>query len=298
MKKKEIWLGAHINFQGSYLKTVKKIKTIGGNVVSLFIGSPKQLRLEDLNEDEVEKVRKFISENNIQLVTHAKYLHNFSRPYEGKQKFFVKVYSSELDNTYRLGGFGSVLHFGKSVDMTMEDALQNMYENIIMVINKVFHVGTSSHKRKHLKILLETSSGQGTEILTKVPEIAEFYKRFSSHQRKYIRFCIDTCHIFAAGYDIRTEEGAKDFLLLWEKSIGLEKISLIHLNDSETPLNSHRDKHAPIGSGFITNKKLDGSIEGIKLIVNVAAKMGIPMIIERGTNATKAELNKIRKLIV
>jgi deoxyribonuclease-4 len=184
------------------------------------------------------------------------------------------------------------------MNMQIEEALQNMYENITIVISKVFHVGTSSQKRKILKIILETSSGQGSELLTKIPDIGSFYKRFSSQQRKHIRFCIDTCHIFAAGYDIRTEEGVKEFLLLWEKHIGLENIILIHLNDSEMPLGSNRDRHAAIGSGYITNKKLDGSMDGIKYIVNFANKMNIPMILERGSKNTKAEITKVKKLIV
>lgn len=291
-----LYIGAHINKIKDYYTTIKKIKTLDGNVVSIFVGSPKQLKIIDIPEKEVGKINEFLKVNKIILVTHAKYIHNFARPYEGRYKFFVKVYASELENTYRMGGIGSVIHFGKYTDMTIDESLQNMYENLTMTISKVFPIGTSSHKKKNLKIILETSSGQGSELLTQVPDIGKFYKRFSTHQRKHIRFCIDTCHIFSAGYDIRTAEGMKEYLKLWDKHIKIDRIVLIHLNDSAMPLGSKKDRHAPLKTGYITESKLGGSMDGIKFLVQIAKKLNIPMILERGDNPTKLEINYIKQL--
>jgi len=247
------------------------------------------MKLITLNAADAAATKEFVKAHKIVLVSHLKYIYNFARPHSGKMLYTIKVAVNELANIAQLGGIGGVLHFGKSVDIPIKEALNNMYLNILDVIGQI--------KDLPIKLILETSSGQGSEMLTDVRDIGEFYKRFTPVQQEKLGFCIDTCHIFAAGYDIRTVAGAKSFLKLWKKNIGLEKISLCHLNDSKTQLNSRKDRHEHFGEGYITNPELGGSDKGIELIVKVLTKLGVPMILERGVSVNVGEIDFVRSLV-
>lgn len=283
-------IGGHQPKDKTFLKTIENTLNYGNNAVSIFTSSPQDMKMVVLNEPDVAATREFVRTHKITLVSHLKYIYNFARPHSGKMLYTIKVAVNELTNIAQLGGIGGVLHFGKSIDMPIKEALNNMYLNIIDVIGQI--------KDLPIKLILETSSGQGSEMLTNIPDIGSFYKRFTPVQQAKLGFCIDTCHIFAAGYDIRTLAGAKSFLKLWKKNIGLEKISLCHLNDSKMPLGSRKDRHEYFGEGYITNPELGGSEKGIQLIVKILVKLGVPIILERGVSIDVGEIDFVRSLVV
>lgn len=284
-------IGAHLNKNGkSYLATIKTILQLGGNVASIFIGSPQDMKITTINPKEAEQVAKFIEDNDILLFSHSKYCINLASP----KAFAYHLYSTELNNIFQMGGIGSVVHVGKSVSLPLPEAEKNMKNNVKKVIQKVF---TTPQKKEDLRVIIETGASCGTEMYWKIEDLGKFYKSFTTTEKKYIRFCIDTCHIFSAGYDIRTKEGMKDFLKLWNKHIGIHKIDLIHLNDSKAKLGSRVDRHEKLRIGYITNPSLNGSITGIKYLVRFCKKHSIPMILERGsTGATKNEISFVKSL--
>jgi len=284
-------IGAHINKNGkSYLNAIKTIIPLGGNVVSIFIGNPQDMKITTINPKEATQVEQFIEDSGITLFSHSKYCINLASP----KPFAHHLYVAELNNIFQMGGIGSVVHVGKSVSLPIREAEKNMKENVSKVIKKVF---TTPEKKKDLKIIIETGASCGTEMYWRIENLGAFYKSFTTKEKKYIKFCIDTCHIFSAGYDIRTKKGMKDFLRLWNQNIGVHKIDLIHLNDSKTHLGSRIDRHEQIRHGYITNPALGGSIEGIKYLVNFCKKHSIPMILERGSaGATKNEISFIKSL--
>jgi apurinic endonuclease APN1 len=286
-----LFIGAHLNKDGrNFINTVIDIIALGGNAISIFTSNPQSSKIVEIPATESEKVKKFIKDNNFILVSHSKYSINLSNP----KPFTHHVYYKELDNIYKMGGIGAVVHTGKSTTLPHDVAVDNMRENIIKVIRKIM---TTPDKRKNLKIIIETAAGCGTELFWDIKELGTFYKSLKN-DKKYVRFCVDTCHIFSAGYDIRTKKGMRDFLNIWDNSIGLNKIIVIHLNDSRTPLNSHVDRHAVLGTGYITNKELGGSMEGIEEMIKFAQKRSIPLILERGSTggATKKEIDLVRKI--
>ena len=284
-------IGAHLNKNGkSYLATIKTILPLGGNVVSIFIGNPQDMKIATVNPKEAEQVAQFVADNGITLFSHSKYCINLASP----KAFAHHLYSTELNNIYQMGGIGSVVHVGKSVALPLKEAEENMKNNVSKVIKKVF---TTPQKKKDLRIVIETGASCGTEMYWRIEDLGKFYHSFTRTEKKYIKFCIDTCHIFSAGYDIRTKEGMKDFLRLWNKHIGINKVDLIHLNDSKTKLGSRVDRHEQIRLGYITSPHLGGSIEGIKYLVKFCKKHSIPMILERGSaGATKNEIIFIKSL--
>lgn len=270
-----IILGAHLSKNRyGYLATIAEIvDVIKGQAISIFLGNPQKLELIKFSDNEIDEIRDYVKEHKLYLFAHAKYLYNLANPYEGKYKFAIKCYVNEMNIIHSMGGIGSVIHFGKSKGMDAEEAIDNTLENIRMILKKA-NPGT--------KIILETSSGQGSEMFSKVPEIGYLWSQLETDEKKRIKFCIDTCHIFAAGYDIRTREGMKDYLEEWKKAkIGLNRFALIHFNDSATNLGSNRDRHTPFGTGYITDPDKGGNWAGIKFLIKFCDRKNIPLIIER-----------------
>lgn len=267
-------LGAHLSkSKYGYLATIAQILTLGGQAISIFLGSPQKLEMITINPDESDTIAKYVKANKIYLFAHAKYLYNLAKPYDGKYKYMIKCYINEMNLIHQMGGRGSVIHFGKSVGLEPSEAVLNTVTNIKIILKKA-NPGTD--------IILETSSGQGSEMFTKVPEIGLLWSQFTAAEKKRIKFCIDTCHIFAAGYDIRTRAGVINYLEEWKKAkIGLNHFALIHFNDSATSLGSNRDRHAAFGTGYITDIHKGGSWVGIKFLIKFCQRKSIPLILER-----------------
>jgi deoxyribonuclease-4 len=121
-------------------------------------------------------------------------------------------------------------------------------------------------------LLLETPAGQGTELGIELEEFGKIWRGLPSRVRQHMGICVDTCHIFSAGYDIRSKTGVKDWFRLFDHHIGLKNLKLVHLNDSKKPLNSRLDRHARMGDGYIA--------DGLGHMVRTIWKLGIPTVIE------------------
>lgn len=297
-----LFLGTHVS-KGSktYFSAIEEaVNKLDINTIQIFIGSPQGGGVAVVPDDENEKISNYIDTNNLILVSHSKYVLNMANT----KAYSYHTYYKELEAIYKMSGIGSVIHCPKQLSMTKEEALKNTINNFTNVINKTFKTETAikdKYKQKYLKMIIETPAGQGTEMFTTTEELAEFFHKFSKPHKKYIRFCIDTCHIFAAGYDIRTEKGMKDYLSNFNKLINKKYIILVHLNDSKFPLNNRKDRHEELGKGYITNKELGGSFAGIKYLLHFCIKNNIPIVTERGSSFKlideKKEIDLIKKWV-
>mgnify|MGYP003342532022 CR=1 FL=1 len=149
-----------------------------------------------------------------------------------------------------------------------------------------------------IKILIETSTGQGTEMCYTIEKLAKFFNKFTVNKELSDRFgiCLDTCHIFNAGYDIRTKKGVTDYLTEFDKLIGIENIKLIHLNDSRWSLGKRHDEHRGLQHGTIFKHNTNV----LKEIKTFAIKNQIPIILEThgaGNNSDLSSYNNEIKLI-
>ena len=274
--------GAHISISKGLVKAVDRANDLGCKVMQIFSQSPQSFRgISKKNIGAVDKARERLKHHGIQVVSHSPYLINLAKD-PVKEKYVADALKRDLEFVNKLEGIGSVVHMGKSIKLSEKDALDNMEKNIKNILKE--------YKGKS-KLILETSCGQGTELLFKIEDLGKFYQRFTNKEKERIGFCIDTCHVFVAGYDMRTASKVKEFMKLFDDSIGLDNLVLIHFNDSDKPFASHVDRHEDIGKGFI-GKKEGGSLSGLKEVFKTATKLGVPMTLE--THDIEGDLKNVQ----
>ncbi|MBT4055861.1 deoxyribonuclease IV [Candidatus Peregrinibacteria bacterium] len=261
---KDFYIGAHASIGNGLENSLKSIKEIGGNVAQIFLKNPRGRVGKSLDEDDAEKTRKYLKENKMFLVGHCSYLLNFAKPF-GKTPWAVESLIDDMKRMSKLGGVGVVLHIGKFLDYSKEEAFENIKKNISKVLKAT---------PEETYLIWENTAGQGTEIGFRFEELAELYEKVGKNKR--IRFCLDTCHSHAAGYDLSTKQGVREWKDAFDKLIGWNKVVCIHLNDCKKEAGSRVDRHEDLGHGTIGNL-------GLKEIVRIAKDSGIPLILETPT---------------
>lgn len=221
-----------------------------------------QMFNEDIPSD--TNLKTLIKKHDLQLVIHSPYIINIAAPYD-KNNWRTKYFLMEVENSIKNGAFGIVVHLGKRLKNDIESAYTNMY-NILERICKKY--------KDKIEIYLETTAGQGTELCYKLEDLQVFYDKIKNNENmQQVKICLDTCHLFAAGYDLKTKKSVNAFLKKVDETIGLDRVGLIHLNDSLNDINSHKDRHTNIGNGYI-------GLTGLKYIYEYFSQKNIPCILE------------------
>jgi len=220
------------------------------------------------NKTVYEDIKKFLVQNNMMCVVHASYTINLAKSWD-EYSWWIKQFILEIEASSIVGAFGIVVHLGKQLNLSKEEATNNMFSSLLYCHNK------TRTDYNSVKILLETSSGQGSEMCYKLEDFSHFFKKlkFNNNTADRFRICLDTCHIFAAGYDIRSVNAVNMYLDTFEELIGIKYIALLHLNDSKTELGSNVDRHEDIGKGKI------GKV-GLLYFAKIIAKFNIPIVLE------------------
>lgn len=269
-----MFIGPHITAKGedveNYVKAIKEIPN--DTVVQVFIGNPHK---DIYNYTPPTQLKYHIKHTNKKVFTHARF--NIDMSYDGA--YHRQTLTAELNAANKINAIGTVMHLNGDIEF-----VDTMRENIVHVLSN--YTGTTM-------LLFETSSGHNPELFNKIEDLAKFYHSFPEEIQSKIGFCVDTCHIFAAGYNIAEPKEMENFIRLWNKLIGLDKIKLIHLNDSKYPCGSSKDEHAVIDSelGLIGSK-------GLMPLIKYAARVSIPMILERSKTPDNSEIEYIKNLIV
>lgn len=218
---------------------------------------------------EYPKIIKYIKKNNISCIVHSSYSINLARTWN-TSSWQIQHLIGEIIICNQIGITNIVIHTGKSLNLPISTAINNMYTSLLYIHQQTI-------KYKNVKILLETPSGQGTELLTDIKDFCKFINKFSSHPDNIVKsrfnICFDTCHVYAAGYDISKHSIIDKLIMYLNENAGINKIKLIHINDSKMDMNSRRDRHENIGHGKIGKNNI------IKLI-KFFHKLEIPMILE------------------
>ena len=272
-------IGIHINSNiDDIINQAKNVLKYKGAIVQLFTKSTSKKAKLIYND-----FKLFINKNNMKCVIHASYTINIAQNWN-YHSWWLKQFMMEIKNAELIGAFGIVIHLGKQLEMTNEEALNNMYTSLLYVHSETQHI--------NVKIFIETSTGQGSEMCYDIEKLSHFFKKFSDNKNKNIseRFgiCLDTCHIFSAGYDISNKKKVKEYLSLFDKLIGLHFIKLIHLNDSQRELGSHIDRHANIGSGFIGK-------ESLLELMTFFLSLNVPIILETPEQKILSDLDLLVK---
>ena len=274
----KMFIGSHVSYGiSSSAETISD--QLDCNMIQIFTHSPQRYAAikKDGEDKNLKKLGAYCIENNKKCVIHASYLINFCRNKKGDplgaQSF--REYFLELQNVDMIGKscLGAVVHMGKNIAALKISNLQalRMYrKNIMSIIRRTSDSNST--------IILETGAGSGTEIMSTVEDLSRMYSKMPKSYQKRIMFCIDTCHIWAAGYDISNAKAVERYFALWDQCIGIEKIALIHFNNSMDALGSKKDRHADIQVGKI-NKK------GMIAFVKMAAMYNIPIVTETPNNS-------------
>lgn len=260
-------LGAHVSTAGGVAKAFERGAEIGCDALQIFVKSPNQWRGKALSDEDVEAFRKAHAERPQPVVAHAAYLINLGSPNEDVLAKSRAGLADELQRCDRLGVSGLVLHPGAHLGSGAEEGI----DRIARALDEVLVTVVGSAPELATRVLLENTAGQGSTLGARFEEIAAIRSRLDAPER--VGVCLDSCHAFAAGYDLTTRDGYDQVLAAFDDAIGLERLACIHLNDSKHPLGSRKDRHENIGQGAI-------GTEFFALVTHDARFEEMPMILE------------------
>lgn len=235
-------LGAHMSIAGGLEQALLRGEALGCSTVQLFTKSPNQWKERAPGLSEIDLFRAVRKKTGIgPLISHAGYLLNLASPDPVILEKSITAMICELQRCESLGIEYVVVHPGSYRTGTQEEGLHRIVESIDSI--------HSQTKRNRVEILLETTAGQGNSIGSRLEEMAQILDGISGTRR--VGVCVDTCHVFAAGYDLGSADGCRHFFKSLDEVIGLDRLKVIHLNDSLRDCGSRVDRHAHIGHGNI-----------------------------------------------
>ncbi|MGC8662985.1 MAG: deoxyribonuclease IV [Thermoplasmata archaeon] len=276
-------IGGHMSIGGGFSDAPLRARNIGLDAMQVFTKNQRQWIAKPLNMDDVlayiENIRKF----NIKItVAHASYLINLAAPDQEKFQKSVDSMIHELQRCDKLHIPYLIFHPGAHMGEGEKAGLKKIVEGIDKIIEKIDDI--------RAKITIETTAGQGTNLGYKFEQIGFILDNISDKLK--VKICMDTCHVFAAGYELRSKEGYERTMHEFDEKIGFENLVAVHLNDSEKALGSRVDRHAQIGQGYIGR-------EGIGNILKDKRFQSLPLILETpGGEALYSEDLKVIKEII
>ena len=232
-------LGAHVSTQGGVDTAPARGVAIGATAIQLFTTTPNQWREPVLSDETVQAFRNNLSSSGLRrVVSHDSYLINLASPDRELTRRSIRAFTAELRRCRALEIGRLVSHPGNYID-DRSAGLERNARNYTSCLRSVPGV----------TILIEGTAGSGTSLGSRFEELAELRERIADDVRDRVSFCLDTCHLYSAGYDlVRDYEGV---FAQWERIVGFRHLGCIHLNDSKTPFDSRRDRHALLGEGSL-----------------------------------------------
>lgn len=258
-------IGSHVSIAGGLDKAPANSKAVGGSVFQIFSRSPRGGSAPAITPELLSNFKlelKLNQQKNFYI--HAPYYINLAstnnRIYQGS----ISVLRDELKRASILGAVGVMTHLGSANDLSRKEALEKTAKGLKEILKD--YQGSSL-------FLLENSAGSGTVIGNKFEELSFLINSLPKPAQKHVGVCLDTCHAFASGYDLRDKKSVAETLKQFDKTIGLKKLVVIHLNDSKTELGKAVDRHEHLGLGEI-------GLKGFKELVNQPKINKIDLILE------------------
>ncbi|MBS1706608.1 MAG: deoxyribonuclease IV [Armatimonadetes bacterium] len=256
-------IGAHMPTGKGLGDAIRRGHSIGCNAVQVFTSSPQQWKSKDVTDQIVESVRLACSEACINhLVSHDSYLVNLAAPDPELREKSVAALTGELNRCALLGIPLVVSHMGAHMGQGEPEGLRLVAENARRVLEE---------SDDSVTLLMETTAGQGSSLNYRFEHLATIFEMMGIPDR--LGICLDTCHMFAAGYDLSTNEGYESVMDQLNHMVGCEKVRAIHANDSKKALGSRVDRHEHIGEGSIGQ-------DCFRCLVNDPRWKDLPIVVE------------------
>jgi len=279
-------LGAHFSIAKGLHHALYEAETYGCTALQIFTKNAITWKERTLTQEEIHRFDQARAQTGItSIASHTSYLINLATPERKKHDMSCNALKQELIRSSMLDIPFVVLHPGAHLGKGKDKGI----EKIVLSINKIF----AQTPDIQIRLLLETTAGQGSGLGHTFEQLASIMDKIENQNR--IGICIDTSHVFAAGYDIRTPESYRKATDAFDASIGFENLYVVHLNDSKKKLDSRVDRHEHIGEGYI-------GIKTFELLMNDMRFWDVPKIIETpkqkdGQDMDKMNLNRLRSLI-
>ncbi|MCW3987334.1 MAG: deoxyribonuclease IV [Candidatus Bathyarchaeota archaeon] len=271
-------IGFHVSIEGSVDKAVDRALKLGCNTFQIFTKNPRQWMSRALTSEETMAFTEKVQINDVKPVFgHMAYLPNLASSKDAVYSRSVTMLILELKRCHQLKIPYLVIHLGSHLGAGVEFG----FTRIINAIDRAFEVVDGS-----VMLLLENSAGSGNSMGSSFEELEHIMSRLFDSKR--VGICFDTCHAFAAGYDLRSQKSVEATLRAFDTIIGFGKLKLVHLNDSKGDLNSHIDRHEHIGEGRIGD-------EGIRNVLE--SRLGqFPLILETPRDEKTGDIENLRKV--
>ena len=280
-------LGAHMSIAGGYYRAVESASQCRCDCVQLFTKNNNQWRAKPIDDDDVEKFQSSLATLRIQQpISHSSYLINLASPEQPLRKKSIDGMVVELQRAEQLGIEYVVLHPGAFIRGSEQTGIKRIVRSLDEIHRQTRGITA--------KCLLETTAGQGTNLGWRFEQLAEILAGARNPDR--LGVCLDTCHVFAAGYAMSSQKEYKATMSELQETVGIDQIKAIHLNDSKRELGSRVDRHEHIGQGHL-------GLAPFRHLLTDRRFRRIPMYLETPKGETNgkswdvANLRKLRRLV-
>ena len=276
-------LGAHVPTAGGLANAPDRGKSIGAEAIQIFTRNQVQWKAKPLGADEAHAFKHAFAQSGLRrVVAHGSYLVNLASPEAEARTRSREAFVTEVERCHALGIEHLIFHPGAHMGAGDERGLATLAASLDHILERTQGCAVMP--------LLEVTAGQGSSLGHRFEHIAEVLERVRRPER--LGVCLDTCHLFAAGYDIATPRGYDETWRAFERIVGSRMLKAIHLNDAKMGLGSHLDRHAPVGKGYLGR-------ETFRRIVGDERVAGIPLILETpgGLDGWRRELRLLRRLV-
>lgn len=274
-----MWVGCHVSISGSIDRAVDNAVERDCSAFQIFTRNPRGWHAKDLTDGDVSSFREKLGESGIdRLATcaHMPYLPNLATPKKDGFEKSVRTIVSEVERCGRLGIPYLVTHLGSHLGAGEEEGIRQLVKGL----------AAAAQVENDVMILLENTAGQKNSVGSQFRQLAEIFNQLRPSKRFGV--CLDTCHAFVAGYDLRTGKGVKDTFEEFDRLVGMKHLKVLHLNDARGEIGCNLDRHYHIGLGGIGE-------EGLGAVVKLANKNKIPIILETPIDDVRDDFGNIRK---
>lgn len=295
-----IRVGFHVSIAGGISNSVDNGLKIGCSAFQIFTRNPRGWAAKPLVDEDVEKFRAKLAKSPISpeaVIAHMPYLPNLAAPDGELYKKSVDTLAGEVQRCSTLGIPSLVIHLGSHLGKGTEAGISQLVKACKYALdtygkNASFHANHSKQKRNKknapFRILLENMAGQKNSIGGRFEEIRLLLDNLKP--KGYFGVCLDTCHVFASGYEMRKEKDVEKMLSQFDSTVGLKELKVLHLNDSKGDLNSKIDRHEHIGLGKIGK-------EGFAALLQHKSLRNLPMIMETPVDEQRNDVANLKVVL-